>query len=87
MQNQKYLPYDVRLDVAYQRRDNVSISHIQQKIVENYGRDISSVTGNKIHSKYHDTGDVRDLQRNRRPKKLTLRDEREIVRIVTRTQQ
>ena len=23
IQNQKYLPYDVRLDFAYQRRDNV----------------------------------------------------------------
>ena len=33
---------------------------------ENYGRDISSVTVNKIHSKYLDTEDVRDLQRNRR---------------------
>ena len=38
--------------------DNVSISHIQQNIFENYGRDISSVTVNKIRSKYHDTGDV-----------------------------
>ena len=34
IQNQKYLPYDVRLDVAYQRCDNLPISHIQQNIFE-----------------------------------------------------
>ena len=56
---------------------------LQQNIFENYGRDISSETIN-IHSKYLYTGDVRDLQRNGRPKKLTLRDEREIVRMITR---
>ena len=58
--------YDVRLDVAYELRNNFLISHIQQNIFENYGRDISSVKVNKIHSKYLDTENVRDLQRNRR---------------------
>ena len=58
--------YDVRLDVAYELRNNFLISHIQQNFFENYGRDISSVTVNKIHNKYLDTEDVRDLQRNRR---------------------
>ena len=57
---------DVGLDVAYQRRDNFLISQIQQNIFENYERDISSA--NKIHSKYLDTEDVRDLQRNIRQK-------------------
>ena len=61
----KVFTYDVRLDVVYQCRDNVPISHIQQNIFENYRRDISSVTVNKIHSKYLDKGDVRDFQRNR----------------------
>ena len=59
--------YDVRYDVAYQRGDNFLISHVQN-IFENYRYDILSV--NKIHSKYLDTEDIPDLQRNRCQKNL-----------------
>ena len=58
--------YDVHLDVAFELRNNFLISHIQENIFENYRRDISSGKVNKIHSKYLDTENVRDLQRNRR---------------------
>ena len=84
LRDQRQLPYKVRLDIAYQRRDHNYTSRIQDSIFGQYGLDISSGTVNKIHNKYLRTGDVGDLQRSGRPKILTEREERKILRMVLR---
>jgi len=75
------LPIRLRWFIVEEKKKNTLPSEIKTKVKSEFNRDVSYYSIRETYNRYLETGDVIDLPRSGRPKALSDREERNLVRL------